>query len=119
MEKFITIDGRKVPFKATASTTRRYRQKFGKDLFADMQDLVTGMAGPKALTVEMLEAFENVAYIMAKQADPTIPEDPDEWLDSFEMMSVYEILPELIELWGVNLTTLSEAKKKADQQSGG
>lgn len=119
MDKLITIDGRQVPFKATASTTRRYRQKFGKDLFVDMQNLINGMSGPDSLSAEMLEAFENVAYIMAKQADPAIPEDPDDWLDGFEMMSVYEILPELIELWGVSMTTLSEAKKKADQQSGG
>lgn len=118
MEKLIEVDGQKVPFKATASTTRRYRQKFGRDLLVDMQNLINGIASPDSLSVELLEAFENVAYIMAKQADPTIPEDPDDWLDSFEMMSIYEILPELIALWGLNMETLEDTKKKAEEQSG-
>ena len=118
MDKLIMVDGKKVPFRATASTTRRYRQKFGRDLLVDMQSLISGMTGPAPLSMEMLEAFENVAYIMAKQADPAIPEDPDEWLDGFGMMSIYEILPEIIELWGANTDTLEEPKKKADLQSG-
>lgn len=118
MEKVITVDGKNIPFKATASTTRRYRQKFGRDLLVDMQNLINGMANPEALSVELLEAFENVAYIMAKQADPTIPEDPNDWLDGFEMMSIYEVLPELIELWGLNMETLEDTKKKAEELSG-
>ena len=31
-----------------------------------------------------LTLFENVAYMMAKHADKTIPADPDDWLDSLE-----------------------------------
>lgn len=111
MEKTINICGRDVPFKATASTTRRYRQKFGKDLFVDMSKLM-GEAERGELTATALESFENIAYTMAKQGDPSIPDDPDEWLDSFEMMSIYDVLPELIELWGMNTETLEEPKKK-------
>ena len=59
-----------------------------------------------------LESFENMAYIMAKQGDSSIPDDPDEWLDGFEMMSIYEVMPQLIELWGMNAETLEEPKKK-------
>ena len=119
MDKLITIDGKKVPFKATASTTRRYRQKFGRDLLIDMQTIIQGMTSTEGLSIDNLEAFENVAYIMAKQADPTVPDDPDDWLDGFAMLSIYEILPELVELWGANMDTLEDSKKKADQQSGG
>lgn len=109
MEKTIDIGGKMIPFKATASTTRRYRQRFGRDLFADMDALMKNAGN---LSGANLEAFENVAYIMAQQADPTIPNDPDEWLDQFEMMNIYEVLPQLIELWGLNATGLAESKKK-------
>ena len=40
---------------------------------------------------------------MALHADPTIPKAIEEWLDQFEMFSIYEILPEILELWGSNL----------------
>lgn len=109
MEKTISINGTMVPFKATAATTRRYRQRFGRDLFADMDALVKNAGN---LSGANLEAFENVAYIMAKQADPDIPDNPDDWLDQFEMMNIYEVLPQLIELWGLNAAGLAESKKK-------
>ena len=48
---------------------------------------------------------------MAFHADPSIPKTIDEWLEQFEMFSIYEILPEILELWGTNLVTDVEAKK--------
>ena len=38
MEKFIRIDGREVPFRATAAVPRLYRIKFGRDIMQDMRD---------------------------------------------------------------------------------
>ena len=61
--------------------------------------------GTKELEIEDLEIFENVAYIMALHADPSTPASIDEWLDQFEMFSIYEVLPEILELWGSNLFT--------------
>lgn len=52
-----------------------------------------------------------MAYIMAYHADHTIPEDIDTWLDQFEMFSIYEVLPEILDLWGSNLITDVNAKK--------
>ena len=52
-----------------------------------------------------------MAYIIALHADPTIPKTIDEWLDQFEMFSIYEILPEILELWGSNLFTDVKARK--------
>lgn len=115
MERKINIDGREIPFKATAGTARRYRTRFGRDLLKDMQSLLTATqtseTGGPALTSEALSVFENVAYIMARQADPTIPDDPDEWLDGFEMFSIYEVLPEILALWGDQYVTTVESKK--------
>ena len=57
--------------------------------------------------------FENVAYLMAKQAGEPVPDTPDEWLDSMDgVFSVYEVLPVILELWGANLATTSTLKKK-------
>ena len=46
----------------------------------------------------LLEMFENIAYMMAKHADPKIPNEEDEWLDGFSRFSIYQVLPPLIEL---------------------
>ena len=58
-----------------------------------------------------MEIFENVAYIMALHGDPNTPKSIDEWLDQFEMFSIYEILPEILELWGSNLFTDAKSQK--------
>lgn len=126
MERIIHIDGKDVPFKATGSTLRLYRFKFGRDLlvdFAKMYDEVQEIvkkasndqtAAVKSLSPQALTTFENVAYIMARQADPTIPADPDEWLDGFTMFSIYQVLPEIVELWNMSQMSTAEQKKKLE-----
>jgi hypothetical protein len=71
-----------------------------------------------SMEIEDLEIFENVAYIMALHADPSIPTTIDEWLDQFEMFSIYEVLPEILDLWGSNLVTTSTAKKNSARPKG-
>ena len=127
--KTIEICGQPVRFCASAATPRLYRLKFKRDIFADMQKLTKDFQAKKAaqkaegqaedteqnagtdLAVESLEIFENVAYIMAFQADRSIPDTIDQWLDQFEMFSIYEVLGELVQLWGDNLFTSASAKK--------
>ena len=49
---------------------------------------------------------------MAKHADPeNVPDNPDEFLEQFNTFSIYEILPQLIELWGLNTATQVASKK--------
>lgn len=116
MEKLLNISGKEVGFKATASTVRRYRQKFNRDLFKDIQSLMP-RAEEGNLSIADLECFMNIAYIMAWQYDNTIPSDPDEWLDQFEMFDIYYVLPQIIELWGLNTKELEIPKKKVEEQS--
>lgn len=116
IQKTVTICGKEVPFRSSASVPRLYRAKFGRDIFKDLSKLEKaykdkGGEDSSMMEVEDLEIFENVAYIMAFHADPTIPGTIDEWLEGFEMFSIYEILPEILELWGTNLITDVEAKK--------
>lgn len=116
MEKIISIGGKEVGFKATASTTKRYRQTFNRDLFKDINALIPRVSEGN-LGVDDLECFQNIAYIMAKQYDSTIPADPDDWLDEFEMFDIYMVLPQIIELWGLNAVQIEEPKKKVEEQS--
>lgn len=64
-----------------------------------------------------LEMFENIAYVMAKHADANIPDTPEEWLDGFNTFSIYQVLPQLIELWGLNVQTDVSAKKTSSNRS--
>ncbi len=119
--KTIEICGQPVRFCASAATPRLYRLKFKRDIFADMQKLTKEFQARNTgtdLAVESLEIFENVAYIMAFQADRTIPDTIDQWLDQFEMFSIYEVLGELVQLWGDNLFTASSAKKNNPAAAG-
>ena len=65
-----------------------------------------------------LEVFENLSYVMAKHADPTIPDAVEDWLDQFNTFSIYEVLPQLIDLWGLNVQTTVEAKKNSSYRAG-
>ena len=93
---------------------------FKRDIFRDLTQLERSYrdkADKGALEITDLEIFENVAYVMAKHADPSIPGTIEEWLDQFEMFSIYEIFPEILELWGSNLFTTVQSPKNADRPS--
>ena len=127
MERTVTVGGKEVRMRASALIPRLYRYKFGRDMISDMRQLQKSYAKalslPKNATEEEkqdaqmsvldLTIFENVAWLMARQADPSVPADPDEWLDTIEgVFSVYEILPVILELWNANQATTSVPRKK-------
>jgi len=123
LEKTITISGKEVKFRSSASIPRLYRIKFKRDIFKDLSKLENsykekGGKDGSSLEIDDLEIFENVAYIMAFHADHSIPGTIDEWLDQFEMFSIYEVLPEILELWGTNLVTDVESKKNLAKAAG-
>jgi hypothetical protein len=115
MQQTILIDGQEVKFKASAAIPRIYRMKFHRDIYKDLRQLEKAIGKDKEddsdLDVFSLEMFENIAYIMAKHADPMIPDTPEEWLDQFNTFSIYQVLPELIKLWGLNTQTEIQSKK--------
>ena len=55
---------------------------------------------------------------MAKHADKDAPDSPEEWLDDFSTFSIYEILPQIIDLWGLNVQQQVDSKKNSIRQSG-
>ena len=115
MVKKIEIDGKEVAFRASAAIPRIYRMKFQRDIYKDLAALekAIGDNTEEVSNLDMfsLEMFENIAYIMAKHADPTIPDSPEEWLDEFNTFSIYQVLPKIIELWCLNVKVDVEAKK--------
>ena len=122
MTKKIEIDGKEVAFRASAAIPRIYRLKFQRDIYKDLAALekAIGDNTEEVSNLDMfsLEMFENIAYIMAKHADPSIPDTPEEWLDEFNTFSIYQVLPKIIELWGLNMKTDVEAKKSFNRLTG-
>lgn len=120
--KTVEIDGKEVIFKASAAIPRIYRIKFGRDIYKDLAKLEKSVSqnkeGSSEIDIPSLEMFENIAYIMAKHADPSIPDTPEEWLDNFNTFSIYQVLPSLIELWGLNMKRDVQAKKAFAQLTG-
>lgn len=126
MVKTINIDGKEVRMRASALIPRIYRFRFGRDMIQDMnglrkawrkiqdlpEDATDEQREEAQFSVMDLTIFENVAYIMAKHGDPTTPDNIDEWMDGFELFSIYEVLPEILNLWNLNNKQTSAPKKK-------
>lgn len=132
MRKTVTISGIDCDFKSSAAVPRMYRLKFGRDIFVDLQSLKRHMeiqerineekrnaAEKEGITyedestipIDSLEMFENIAYIMHKHGDKEQPNDIDEWLEQFETFDIYEVLPEILELWNLENKQTSTEKK--------
>lgn len=122
MQRTIEIDGQQVAFRASAAIPRIYRMRFHRDIYRDIRALDQAVGNSNEedsnLDVFSLEMFENIAYVMAKHADPSIPDTPEEWLDSFNTFSIYQVLPQIIELWGLNMQTDVQAKKNSAPSTG-
>lgn len=120
MDALITVDNKEVKFRATARTPRLYRMLTQRDLIKDMNILKKHFEQVKdeddpleALTTEDLFIFENTAYVMARHANPDMEQQtPDDWLDTFEIFSVWQVLPEILKLWHLNNVQTSTSKKK-------
>lgn len=122
LKREIEICGKTIPFRSSATVPRLYRAKLKRDIFKDLSKLEKSYKGKTEdgdeFQIDDLEIFENVAYIMAYHADNSIPASIDDWLDQFDMFSIYEVLPQILELWGDNLATEVAAKKGLAEVNG-
>lgn len=118
MEKTITISGIECKMKTSAAIPKLYRMKFKRDIFVDMGKLHKDMGRQKncdnasGLTVESLEMFENIAFLIHRHGDPSQPDNIIDWLEQFETFDIYEVLPEIFEMWGLENQQMSVPKKK-------
>ena len=112
----IEIDGRPVAFDSSAALARIYRARFGRDLLVDLAKLNDALQknseSESFLSEELLELFEDIAFTMAKQADASIPDTVEEWLDDFNVFSIYQVLPQIVQMWHFNTLTTADPKKK-------
>jgi hypothetical protein len=117
MEKVLDISGKKVPFKSNGSLMLRYKAQFGRDFLADFGKLQSSIFPDndkdkkeknkeKKVDLSQLdtEVFFNIAWTMAKIADPTIPSDVVEWLDGFDEFPVFDVFKEIFGLINANFT---------------
>lgn len=64
-----------------------------------------------------MSVFENIAYVMAKAADNSVPDTAEEWLDQFGMMSIWYAFPQIAALWAASQKTNVDLKKKNVRQN--
>lgn len=135
MRKTIVISGIECNMKSSAAIPRMYRLKFKRDIFKDMAAIAKRVKQREKLIAEMkekcekegrefdedsiesdmpiesLEMFENIAYLMHKHGDPSQPDDINDWLDQFDFLDIYKILPQITEMWQDENRQMSVAKK--------
>ena len=70
----------------------------------------------------MKKAEEGKMFLVAENSDvvqnPDVPDTPEDWLDQFNTFSIYEILPQIIQLWGLNVEQQVTSKKNIATLSG-
>lgn len=117
----IEIDGKQVPFKASAAIPRIYRIKFHRDIYKDLDVLGkavgNGDEGSSHLDMFSLEMFENIAYIMAEHADPTIRTARRNGLMSSAPSPSTRYFRRLSSCGGLNVQTDVESKKTSRNRS--
>lgn len=112
MDKKVTIGGREQTLRNNALLPRKYRHFFGRDLISDMNALVKKFKASNGEEFNT-EVLENLTWLMLREAGEEVGANPDEWLASLDSaVEVYELLPEVIELWGAGVQTTSVPKKK-------
>lgn len=109
METTVYINNKPVPLKASASTLRRYRALFNRDLLQDFTEIRETFSSGN-ITGAAVEYAQNFIYVLAKQADKSIP-DVDTWLDSFDIFPIGDLIAPAVELWAASMATTSEEKK--------
>lgn len=117
MERTIQIDGKDVLLRCTAKTPIIYNALIHRDLLIDFDKLQKNKTEDGGVDIGSLETFLNIAYVMAWQGEDAhhrermadFPKTPGDWLDQFEMFSVYEHLDTIMNLMlGDRMTLVKE-----------
>lgn len=114
MEKIINISGKDVLFKSSASTLYIYQTQFKSDMLVDMKKLQSKLDKvtnkEEQFDVIDLLLFEKIAWSLARTGNPNIP-PIEQWLDDFDIFSIYEILPAISDLLLANFKSVDNQKK--------
>ena len=128
MEKIIKIEeGISLNFKASAFSPILYNRLFpGRDYLKDIETLnEENKKEEKSFNMDDYELFARIAYLFAYQGlapSPITTEEQKEflkkyptvweWIDTFNTFSIYEILPEIMDLWYQNGKGVSTEKNQ-------
>ena len=111
MKKTVTLCGKSCTLENNALLPRRYRNQFGRDLIVDMQTMVDAYRSDKSKF--STETLENITWLMLKESGEAVGENPEEWLAGLDdAFAVYEVIGDVVELWGKGRETTSKPKKK-------
>lgn len=103
MQKTIHIGDSVFNLAATGAVLCIYKQQFGVEYYDDFLRITAVNSNINATEAEKtaitLEVGYRLIWSMAKAADPNI-QDPDSWLDSFEVFPLTKLLPIAMELLG-------------------
>ena len=116
MEKTVRIGEKEIKLKTSGALPRIYRIEFNRDIFRDINLLAT-IEDPDKLEAESTAVFENVAYAMAKHADPGgTPDDILEWLGGFDdPNTIYDMMDDVIALWNAEKKETASPKKEEEK----
>lgn len=114
MEKIVKVSGIDINFKSSGALPRIYRTTVGRDLFVDMTKLEK-MDSKNPIGEDVMEIIENVAYAMARHANPKEKRSINEWLEQFNLFGISEAIPEIIALWTSENATKSVSKKNEEE----
>lgn len=118
MRKVVTIDGKQIPLQSDGGTLRRYRRFFNRDFLTDIIALSGFIKTGKTEDVEMATVVENITWVLAKRANPNIPE-VDEWLESFEdPMAIIKASKAVFSIITASQQPTVQPKKRAKKQAG-
>lgn len=102
MEKVINIGDISVGFKSTGALPLRYKSQFKRELFTDIMKLEKSIITKNGQSIIDFDNFDteiiyNLAWVCAKTYDNSIL-PPMEWLDSFEVFPLNDVITEIYEL---------------------
>lgn len=125
MIKVVNIEGVDRKMASSAILVRQYRAHFGKDLIVEMtkamrQRLKAANKKLSEVSEEDIEledidqtVFENLGWLMLRNAGEDVGDTPDEWLETLESpLTVYNLMGVITDLWSAGLKTTAIPKKK-------
>ncbi|WP_433322454.1 hypothetical protein ACRHK7_01110 [Weissella tructae] len=117
MESVVSIGGREVRLISSGATPILYKNAFKRDFFEDFSGVMevaeVASSAEKGKEMEaLLPLFKNgqitklynFVWVYAKNADTNVP-PLEEWLDTFDVFPIFDVLAELIELMMSSITT--------------
>ena len=129
MIKVVNIEGVERKMASSAILVRQYRAHFGKDLIAEMTKATRERLKAENRSLESLKeegmdldelvddldltVYENLGWLMLRNAGEEVGNSPEEWLETLENpLTIYHLVKDITDLWTSNLKTTAIPKKK-------